>query len=116
MSHSRKATEITVMFDWGTGPFWVTTEDDPLPDEYSTDEINDLVLVSEDLVRSFAEWNNRMQRTFDADDPASSGFADPEKKQRWIEDGRELTRRLKSEVPGVHVKYRPPGKPTETFD
>ncbi|EHY89404.1 hypothetical protein ACWGPQ_14895 [Saccharomonospora azurea] len=117
MSTAPKATEITVTFDWGAGPFWVAIEGDPLPEEHSVEELAGLVPLSKDLVRSFAEWNDRMQRTFDADDPASSGIVDHAEKQRWIEDGRELTRRLRSEVdPSIRVEYNPPGKPSEVFD
>ncbi|WP_024875573.1 hypothetical protein [Saccharomonospora piscinae] len=116
MDEPEGATEISVMFDWGTGPFWISTQDDPLPDAYGVDELSDLFPISDELVTHFLRWNEKMQGTYNDDDPASSGLTDPRERQDWIDEGIELTRRLKAEVGStVRVEYRPFGKPVN-FD
>ncbi|OQO92999.1 hypothetical protein B1813_12895 [Saccharomonospora piscinae] len=101
--------ELMLRFDWGAGPFWVSV-DQSISDDYSVEDITEVIAVSEVLLAEIAAWNQRYQQTFDHADPASSGIADPEKQKQWVDEGLQLARRLKYEVgPAVQVTYVPLG-------
>ncbi|NIJ14652.1 hypothetical protein FHU38_005053 [Saccharomonospora amisosensis] len=113
MSSVRDKTEITLMFEWSAGPFWVSVNDE-VSDEYGPDEIDEVVPLSDELIAAVAEWDERMQCTYNDEVPQDSGILDPEQEARWKADGRELARRLKAEVGAdVRVEYAPLGGPVE---
>ncbi|EHR48748.1 hypothetical protein SacmaDRAFT_0447 [Saccharomonospora marina XMU15] len=113
MSNPRRTVEIRLMFDWGTGPFWVSVDGD-LSYDCCPNEISEVVPLSDELIAAVAEWDERMQRTYNDEVPQDSGILDPEQEARWKADGRELARRLKAEVGAdVRVEYAPLGGPVE---
>lgn len=108
---------VKLRFDWGMGPFWATIDDDAIPDGYGIDEIIEFLPLGDELVVAIGEWNNRMQSTFDGNNPENLGFNDPADEKKWIDDGRELARRLKVELgPNVRVEYAPLVGPKEVID
>ncbi|NIJ14657.1 hypothetical protein FHU38_005058 [Saccharomonospora amisosensis] len=107
---------IMLQFDWGTGPFWVSV-DGEIPYDCCPDEINEVVPLSDELIDAVAEWDERMQRTYNDDVPQDSGIQDPEEEARWKDEGRELARRLKAEVGAdVRVEYAPLGGAVEIIE
>ncbi|GAA4411024.1 hypothetical protein ACFQV2_39865 [Actinokineospora soli] len=94
---------IKLMPDWGTGPLWVAK--DGVSEPYDTDEITEVLSLSAELRTEIAAWDNRFQATFNAEYPPDSAFPTPEDEAVFIADGRELARRVQTEVPGAVVLY-----------
>lgn len=109
MSNSNKQRlTIKLQVEWGTGPLWVSRGADDFPDSYDTEEIGDIVPLSDGLRREIAAWGDRFQVTLNQDYPPDSGFAAPAEEATFIAEGRELARRMKAELPAdVVVEYVP---------
>ncbi|WP_026453333.1 hypothetical protein [Saccharomonospora iraqiensis] len=106
---------VTLEFDWGAGPFWVSAPDGGR-DDYSAHDITDIVPLSDALLVAAEAWYQRMQRTYDDESPQEIGMRDPGERAKWVADGRELARWLKREVgPGVRVEYAPFGDDAESI-
>lgn len=115
MNDIEQVTEITLRFDWRVGPLWVSIDGD-VPDNYGPDDITEVVSLSNDLRIAIAEWDDRMQSTYNEEVPQDSGLHD-EAEQKFIADGRELAWWLKNEVGAeVRVEYAPIGGPTELME
>lgn len=116
MTDTTEEFTITLEFDWGAGPFWISVGDE-IPYDCSSDDIAEVVPLSDDLLSAAEEWYERMQSTYNDDDPQDIGISDPAEEARWIADGRKLAQRLKNEVgPDVRVEYSPLGGPTEIIN
>lgn len=112
------SSDLTIMlqFDWGTGPFWVSVGDD-IPYDVDIDDLSEVVVLSDDLLAAVAEWDDRMQRTYNDEAPQDIGIRDPAEEAKWVAEGRELARRTKGEVgPHVRVEYSPLGDTAEVIE
>ena len=99
---------LTLMTDWNTGPFWVAVNDG-VADPYDVEDIVEVVPLSAELLDAIAAWDQRFQATLNEEYPPDSGFPTPEEDLAFINQGRELARRLKAEAPAeVVVRYAPP--------
>ncbi|MCP2164881.1 hypothetical protein [Goodfellowiella coeruleoviolacea] len=109
MTNSSPLT-VTLRVDWGTGPFWVLAGESRIPDPYDVDEIGEVVPLSAELLTEVAAWDQSFQETYNEEQPQESGFRTGEKLGRFDERGRELARKLRSEVPvEVQIRYEPLG-------
>jgi hypothetical protein len=96
---------ITLMVDWGTGPFWVSI-DGGVDDTYLVEEITDVVPLSDDLLAAVEAWDERYQGTYNKADPRESGIHDATERASFIAEGHELAKRLRAELPrDVEVRY-----------
>lgn len=108
---------ITLMAEWREDPLWVS-RDGGVADPYDVDEISEVVLVEDALLRDIAAWNDDYQATYRPDDPASSGFADETDRQAFLARGRDLAQRLRQVLdPAITVEYAGDGSiPTELVE
>jgi hypothetical protein len=96
---------ITLRPDWGVGPIWVSVAGGAT-EPYDADEITDVVSLSPELRQAIAAWDDRFHATLNQDIPPESGFSTPEDEAGFIEDGRQLARRIHDELtPEAIVKY-----------
>ncbi|WP_019808663.1 hypothetical protein [Saccharomonospora halophila] len=106
MSVNSRVVEVTLLFEWRMGPWWVLFDDDDVETNYLPDEVADVLPLSAELVAAVAEWDGRLQRTYVPEQPQDSGFGDPAEYERFVADGRELARRVKRELgPDITVLY-----------
>jgi hypothetical protein len=114
MSDNKQAMKITLQVDWGVGPFWVAIGDS-IQDDYLPDEVNDIVPLSKELIQAVAAWDEKFQTTFNDKVPQDSGILDPAEEKRFDEEGLDLARRIKREVPAdVTVEYASVGGSAST--
>lgn len=100
-----KRIVINLMVDWGTGPFWVSTNGG-FSDPYDVDEITEVVPLSDELLRSVAAWDERFQSTYNDAEPQESGIRDPAARAAHIADGRRLAQQITDQVPAdATVEY-----------
>ncbi|WP_245975533.1 hypothetical protein [Amycolatopsis palatopharyngis] len=105
-----------LQFDWGTGPFWVSVGDD-IPYDVDVDDLWEVVVLSDELLAAVAEWDDRMQSTYNDETPQDIGIRDPVEEAKWVADGRDLARRMKGEVgPRVRVEYSALGDTPEVIE
>ncbi len=97
---------VTLMCEWREAPLWVS-RDGGIADPYEVDEISEMILLDDSLLRDVADWDARFQATYQPTDPARSGFATNEEKQKFLADGRVLAQRLRDSVDrsAVSVEY-----------
>ena len=91
---------ITLMTDWGAGPFWVSVNGD-ISDPHNADEVTDVVPLSPELRADVAEWDQRYQRTYNAEAPQDSGIRDADARAAHIADGLRLAQRIRTEAPSM---------------
>jgi hypothetical protein len=105
---------VTLRAEWRDWPLQVV-DDGGLPDMYALDEINEVVKLSEGLLRAIDAWDTTFQSTYIASDPVRSGFTETTARQNFISEGRRLAHRLKQEAgQTVAVAYAGDGSiPTE---
>jgi hypothetical protein len=98
---------IKLRADWGAGPLWVSVGDE-IPDPYDAEEISEVAQLSAELLYDIAMWDERFQASYNDATPQDSGIRDAAERAAFIEDGRNLARRLKAEVPNsTQVGYVP---------
>ncbi|APU17478.1 MULTISPECIES: hypothetical protein [Actinoalloteichus] len=96
---------LELVADWAGGPFFVTSAGERSGDHY-VDEIASVVPLSSDLLDDVKAWDDHYQGLLDQQDPAGSGFASAEDRDRFLTWGRELARRVRAECPAeVTVTY-----------
>jgi hypothetical protein len=98
-------TVVKLMPDWGNGPLWVAINGG-ISDPYDTDEVTEVMSISDELRDDIAAWDDRFQRTLNEEDPANSRFPTADAQTVFIQDGRRLAHRLRGELPAdVIVEY-----------
>lgn len=101
--------------DSGGSESWEDQSKPPLPDrlrlapEYGcwptwNDDTGDNVDpadlgLSDELLTRLRQWDDAWQATFKADDPATSGFADDNDAQSWIDEGRAIAGEIERQWP-----------------
>lgn len=99
------STVVTLRAEWEVGPFWVS-QGGGVSDPYDVDEISEIVLIEESLLRDVDQWDSDFQALYRPDDPASSGFAGEADRQNFVARGRLLAQRLRQSLDSsVEVRY-----------
>lgn len=98
---------IKLRVEWHAGPFSVVIDDSPY-DDYQVEEIHEVVSLSDELTAAISEWNEKFQSISNAAATQDSDMQIGEAEKKFNEEGRELARRIKREVPPhVIVSYVP---------
>lgn len=86
------------MFDWGCHALWL---DGPS----GLANVDPAALgVSSELATAVRTWTAEAEATYDAGNPARSGFSNPLGEAAWVSEGRALALRLAEEI-GFEVSY-----------
>lgn len=96
---------VTLMTEWRDGPLWISRDGD-VADSYQIDEVTEMFLLDDALLRDIADWDERFQATYRPDDPVRSGFASEHDLEEFLSHGRKLARRLRAELESsVSIEY-----------
>lgn len=102
-SRKSQLAGVDISAEWRAHPCWEATADDPTPTDVPFSRIAEDYGVSGTLLRELDNWDEEFQQLLNPDDPASSEFPSEETKRRWVERGRNLARKLGTEL-GQHVR------------
>jgi hypothetical protein len=103
-STSSPALRVQLRPDWGVGPIWVAEPGDGF-EAYDAEEVTDVLDLPLELRTDIAAWDDQFNATRNYDDPPNSGFPTPEDEAAWLEEGKRLALRLRTELPGADVTY-----------
>lgn len=86
---------VQMMADYDCYPIW-------RHERGGTENIDPATLpISRELAESLLHWAEEYDRTLDRDDPASSGFPDPDAENDFYARGERLAHRLATELDGA---------------
>lgn len=107
---ARFLQRMKVTADYDSWPLW-DLDAGRLKREYNLDPSG--LSISSALADDLRTWAGRYDTTLERADPAQSGFGTDDELEWFLDDGRELSVRLATELgPAVHIEYwRAPGHP-----
>ncbi|APU17479.1 MULTISPECIES: hypothetical protein [Actinoalloteichus] len=101
----RAVVKLALGLDWQAGPFWLW-RDEPLPEEFDSAEVTEVLELSESLIAEIIEWDSVYQAKWTLMMEDRPIFATEEDRLRFLAWGRVLARRVRAECPPeVTVTY-----------
>lgn len=109
MTHAAHVGSRTLglQVEWGTRPLWYSVNND-FPAPYSTDEINEVVVLSAELRAEISEWNERVIAACGKSSSQGVAFFCQDDEAALTREGEALARRMRHELPSdIVVQYGP---------